>query len=97
MTVPHKVYSVRLDRGRVERLESHAQALGLSSSEVVRNAIDLFFARAELLGVSQRRIARLTEFTHLGVDVILREQYPEFRDRIVAETDRRLEQHHGAR
>ena len=36
------------------------------------------------------------EYQHLALDIIIREQFPEYRDRLVAETDRRLEQFHGA-
>ena len=45
---------------------------------------------------SQRRLARSSEFQQLALDVIIREQYPELRDRLVAETDKRLVQYHGA-
>ena len=32
----------------------------------------------------------------IPLDIIIREQFPEYRDRIIAETDKRLEQYHGA-
>ena len=41
-------------------------------------------------------MARIGEYQHLALDIIIREQFPEYRDRLVAETDRRLEQFHGA-
>ena len=41
-------------------------------------------------------MARISEFMQLALDVIISEQYPEFRERIIANTDKRLEQYHGA-
>ena len=55
-----------------------------------------FLASANLLSASHRRIARISEFQQLALDIIIREQFPEYRDRIIAETDKRLEQYHGA-
>ncbi|GAY20621.1 hypothetical protein SFOMI_1151 [Sphingobium fuliginis] len=49
-----------------------------------------------MLNTSNRRIARISEFQHLALDIIIREQFPEYRDRIIVETDKRLEQYHGA-
>jgi hypothetical protein len=40
-------------------------------------------------------MARIGEFQHLALDVILREQFPQYRDRVVAETDKRVELYHG--
>src|SRR3546814_16241564 len=67
-----------------------------SSDLLCRTAVDAFLASAGLLTFSQRRIARISEFRQLALDIIIREQFPEYRDRILAETDRRLEQYHGA-
>jgi hypothetical protein len=39
---------------------------------------------------------RISEFMQLALDVIISEQYPEFRERIIANADKRLEQYHGA-
>lgn len=97
MSVSFRHTTVRLDRRRHEQLEEVARTRGTTPSGVIREAIDLFLGNAELATASDRRLARIGEFQHLALDVIIREQFPEFRDRIVAETDRRMEQYHGAR
>ena len=89
--------TVRLDREQHERLEAGAIARGATPSTLIREAIGLYLLSSELMTASQRRLARIGEFQQLALDVIIREQFPEFRDRIVSETDRRLELYHGAR
>ncbi len=41
-------------------------------------------------------IGRLGDRFDQALDIIIREQFPEYRDRIIAETDKRLELYHGA-
>lgn len=88
--------SVRLDRAQYDRLVAIAAERGCRPSGLIRTAVQTFLASADLFTVSQRRMARIGEFQQLALDVIIREQFPEYRDRIIAETDRRLEQYHGA-
>lgn len=96
MTTPNKHCTVRLDRSKYERLAALADERGCTPSDLLRAAVDSFLASGQLLSASQRRIARISEFQQLALDIIIREQFPEYRDRIVAETDKRLEQYHGA-
>ncbi|WP_204270357.1 hypothetical protein, partial [Klebsiella aerogenes] len=65
----------------------------LSVADVIRSALNVFLSSSDVLTASQRRLARISEFQQLVLDVILREQYPELRDRLVAETDKRLVQY----
>lgn len=96
MTIPYKHCSVRLDRGKYDRLVALAAERGCTSSDLLRAAVDAFLGSGQLLSSSHRRIARISEFQQLALDIIIREQFPEYRDRIIAETDKRLEQYHGA-
>ena len=96
MTIPYKHCSVRLDRGKYDRLVALAAERGCTPSDLLRAAVDAFLGSGQLLTSSHRRIARISEFQHLALDIIIREQFPEYRDRIIAETDKRLEQYHGA-
>ena len=95
MSGPSKHCSVRLDRQQHERLVALAVAQQCSPSDVIRSAVEAYLGAA-VLSVSNRRLARIGEFLQLALDVIISEQYPEFRDRIIAHTDKRLEQYHGA-
>lgn len=87
--------SVRLDCTQYERLVVIAAERGCTPSDLIRAAVQVFLASANLSTVSQLRMARIGEFQQLALDVIIREQFPEYRDRIIAETDRRLAQYHG--
>ncbi len=88
--------TVRLDRQQHDRILALAIEQNCNPSEVIRAAVDAYLGTATLLMSSHRRLARISEFMQLALDVIISEQYPEFRDRIIANTDKRLEQYHGA-
>ena len=96
MPGPSKHCTVRLDREQHERITALAAEQDCSPSGVIRTAVATYFGAASLMTVSHRRLARIAEFMQLALDVIISEQHPEFRERIVAHTDKRLEQYHGA-
>ena len=96
MSFPSKHCTVRFDRQRYERILALAAERGSSPSEIIRAAVDAYLGTAAMLDGSQRRLARIGEFMQLALDVIISEQYPEFRERIIANADKRLEQYHGA-
>lgn len=96
MATSYRHYNVRLERAQWDRLSEIAAEQKLSVADVIRSALNVFLSSSDVLTASQRRLARISEFQQLVLDVILREQYPELRDRLVAETDKRLVQYHGA-
>lgn len=96
MTIKQRRFTVRLEQDQWERLEQQSGSRGVSAADLVRAAVDLFLAGDSIKNMSRLRLARISEFQHLALDVILREQFPQYRERIVAETDRRVELYHGA-
>lgn len=96
MTTNFRHYNIRLERNQWDRLAEIARLQKLTPADVIRAALDTFLASGDLRRSSQRRLARISEFQQLALDIIIREQFPEYRDRILAETDKRLEQYHGA-
>jgi len=96
LTTNFRHYNIRLERTQWDRLVEIARSQKLTPADVIRAALDSFLATDDLLRSSQRRLARISEFQQLALDIIIREQFPEYRDRIIAETDKRLEQYHGA-
>lgn len=88
--------TVRLNRQQHDRILALATEQNCNPSEVIRAAVDAYLGTATLITSSHRRLARISEFMQLALDVIISEQYPEFRDRIIANADKRLEQYHGA-
>jgi len=81
-------------RSQVARI---ANEKSCSPSEIIRRAIEQYFIGQKLLAMSEKRHHRISEYTQVAIDTIILEQHPEFRDRIVAETDRRMEKYHGPR
>jgi len=96
LTTPNKHCTVRLDRSKYDHLVALAAERGCTPSDLIRAAVDSFLSAGQLFTSSQRRLARISEFQQLALDIIIREQFPEYRDRLIAETDKRLEQYHGA-
>ncbi len=96
MATDYRHYNVRLERTQWDRLSAIAREQKISTADIIRSALDVFLSSSDLLTSSHRRMARISEFQQLALDVIIREQYPELRDRLVAETDKRLVQYHGA-
>lgn len=88
--------SVRFDPQKYDRILAIARERDCKPSDVIRSAVDSYLSSNDLLSASHRRVARLIEFIQIAIDVMVREQYPEYRDRLVAEADKRLEQYHGA-
>lgn len=95
MTIKLRRYTVRLEQDKWERLEQQARVQGVATADLIRAAIDLFLSGDAIQNSSRLRLARISEFQQLALDVILREQYPQYRDRVVAETDKRVELYHG--
>lgn len=96
MKTPNKHCTVRIDRSKYDRLVALAAERECTIADLLRQAVDAFLGAGQMVTGSQRRIARINEFQHLALDIIIREQFPEYRDRILAETDKRLEAYHGA-
>lgn len=89
-------YNVRLTPTQWARLSALADDRQQTPAKLVRDAVDAYLGANDLLNASQRRLARISEFQQIALDIIIREQYPEYRDRIIAEADKRLERYHGA-
>ena len=89
--------TLRLDHSLCDRIDRLAARNGLTRSAMIRHALRSFATEAESSGASQRRMARTVEYAQLALDVIIRDQYPDVRDKLLAETDKRVEQYHAAR
>jgi len=88
--------TVRLPRDLCDRLDAEAAFLGCTPSDLIRQAIEQRLDGLKLLHGSKRRHLRVTEYMQVALDAIIRKDYPEMRDTLVLETDRRMKLHHGA-
>lgn len=87
---------VRFDRRQYARLEKIANEQNRSIADVLRMVVDHYLEGQGALTASQKRQARVSEYAQIALDTIILEQRPEYRERIIAETDRRMERYHGA-
>jgi metal-responsive CopG/Arc/MetJ family transcriptional regulator len=92
---PHHT-TVRLPLEMRQRVEALAEARQTSTSLIIREAIEHFFDAKRGRSESELRHLRVTEYVQIAMDHIIRQDYPEDRDRLIALTDLRMEQHHGA-
>ena len=88
--------SLRFDPDQYQFLKDLASTQTCSISDVLRTIIAHYRDRNSMLTTSQRRQARISEYAQVALDAIIREQHPEYRDRILEETNRRMERYHGA-
>ena len=88
--------TVRIDPQQFEELRSIANQRSCRPSHVIRDALSAYLGGAAVLTHSQQRMARISEFSQVALDLIIREEYPQHRELILAETDKRLGQYHGA-
>jgi len=88
--------SLRFDPDQYEYMKEMASQRACSISDILRVIIAHYRDSHSLLTSSQRRQARVVEYAQIALDAIIQEQHPEYRERILAETDRRMERYHGA-
>ncbi len=88
--------TVRFEPEHYSRLEQLAREQGKPVSDLVRTAIVTFLDGQPKLSVSQFRHLRVTEYMQVALDAIIRKDYPDMRETLVIETDRRMKLHHGS-
>ena len=89
--------TMRFDADQYGRVEAIAVAQGRTIADIIRAAIDQYLLGQHLLSDSQFRQLRISEYSQLALDVIIREQFPDHREQIVTATDKRMSQYHGRR
>lgn len=91
----HPRTTISLSRDLVHRLDEEAREQGRPRSDIIRNALDRFFADGARTRASASRIAQTTEYMQIALDLIVSRDMPEKRDAIIATVAQRLEQFHG--
>ncbi|HEX8414396.1 MAG TPA: CopG family transcriptional regulator [Sphingomicrobium sp.] len=95
MPAHSKRYTLRIDEEVFMAVEGVADRRGVSPAEVMRDAITAWIRGEKKRDESDQRLRRICEFTQVALDVIIRENHPEERDKIVANTDKRMRLYHG--
>ncbi|WP_375383389.1 hypothetical protein [uncultured Sphingomonas sp.] len=89
--------SIRLDPRQFELLVQTAARQRRSLADVLRTAVEQYLSGTSRAADSDLRHHRISEFSQVALDTIIREQHPEMIEAIVSETNRRMERYHGAR
>ena len=87
--------SIALPAETWERIRVRAEARQITQAQFVRAAIDFYFDLAEGSGANLQRVAELCEYSQLALDRIVRRDFPELLDPILAAVNERLVTHHG--
>ena len=90
-----KQITVALASETVDQLQELADRLGKTRGDVVRAAMADHLQRNSVN--TSTRLITLAEFTSGALDVMMEENYPSRRRRLVDEVARRLETFHGIR
>lgn len=90
-------YTVRFEPALYQQIEASAARLKTSPADVIRRAVAMLMRGEKSLTDSDLRHHRISEFSQVALDTIIREQHPEMIEAIVSETNRRMERYHGAR
>ncbi|WP_200910996.1 hypothetical protein [Sphingomonas sp. Leaf25] len=77
------------------RFEVEAKRRMLRPSDLMRIAIERFLEFTDGENESAYRHHQISEFSQIALDKIITEQYPQYREQILAETNRRMEKYHA--
>ena len=94
MATRSRRYTVRFDEDLFIRAEHRADELGITPADLLRRALEAFLSGSKRRTESDLRLLRISEYNQAALHTIILENHPEFRDRIVAETDRRMARYH---
>ncbi|MBB5713173.1 hypothetical protein [Sphingomonas xinjiangensis] len=89
--------SIRFEQALYRRVEAYAASQNRSIADVVRAALEDYLAGRKVLQDSDLRLRRVCEYAQLALDHVIKEDHPEVRDMILAETSARMERYHGTR
>jgi hypothetical protein len=89
-------YTIRISPRQLARVEELASLENRKAADIIRMALDAYLGGNTQVTASKMRHLRISEYTQIALDHIIRQDYPEDRDRLIAQTDLRMEQHHGA-
>jgi hypothetical protein len=87
--------TIRMTSEKFSEISEVARSKECTPSEIIRRAVDLYLYSQSLVTESQLRLVRVGEYSQLALDTIICEQFPDFRDKIVAATDKRMKRYHG--
>lgn len=88
-------FSVGFNEPDAARLTEACRLRGINRTALIRTAVSEYLDRHESVAANFKRIAMMTEFTQLAVDILVREQAPNRREDIVAAVQERMERYHA--
>jgi hypothetical protein len=97
ITTANTMKTVRFEQHQMVQLERIAAEQKRSIPDVVRSAIDAFLIDEKTRADSDLRHLRVSEYMQICLDWIIQQDYPEVRDKMIAQCDQRMRQYHSVR
>lgn len=95
MSTSMRQIPVALTSVTIEKIDAIAERLGKSRAQIVREAVAEHLIKNQ--AASATRLITLAEFNSAALDVMMEENYPSRRHKLVDEVARRMELFHGLR
>lgn len=89
------VHTIKLSEHVTQQIAEVAVRLGVTKSEVIRAAIVHYLEFHAGRGANPNRVAELVEFNQLVIDLILKRDFPDLREKVLDAVDSRLGKFHG--
>lgn len=86
--------SVYLTPEAWDQVSREAASRGIRNAQLIRIAVDQFLNPSSTGRANHTRIAELCEFTQLVMDLVVKRDFPGYRDEILSVLDHRLGEFH---
>lgn len=88
---------IRFEHDHLVELERLCLQQNRNLSDLVRSAVESFLSEQKTTAESNLRHLRVSEYMQICLDWIIQQDHPEVREKMIAQTDQRMRQYHGAR
>jgi hypothetical protein len=97
MSTVFKQKCIRFERHHLVELERLCLQQNRNLSDLVRSAVASFLSEEKTTAESNLRHLRVSEYMQICLDWIIQQDYPEVRDKMIAQTDQRIQRYHSVR
>jgi hypothetical protein len=88
---------IRCERDHLVELKRLCLQQNRSLSDLVRSAVASFLNEQNTVADSNHRHLRVYEYMQICLDWIIQQDHPEVRDKMIAQTDQRMQRYHSVR
>lgn len=89
--------SIRFEQRQLTQLEQIGVQQNRAVPDLIRAAVDAYLQEEQRRADSDLRHLRVSEYMQICLDWIIQQNYPELRDKMIAQTDQRMQRYHSVR